>query len=118
MTTSQRRGPRTSLAVSLLLAGAVALTTLAGPADLAGQSAQLESWKSQLVSYVQDRRGFTADMVDQIFSYGELGFQEFETSRYLVDLLREEGFTVEEGVAGIPTAWVATWGSGDMFQLV
>jgi aminobenzoyl-glutamate utilization protein B len=51
-------------------------------------------------------------MVDQIFSFGELGFQEFETSRYLVALLRANGFTVEEGVAGIPTAWVATWGSG------
>lgn len=87
---------------------------LAGrPADLAAQSAQLEDWKSQLVSFVQERRDFTADMVDQIFSYGELGFQEFETSRYLVDLLRDEGFLVEEGIAGIPTAWVATWGSGE-----
>src|SRR5258706_6338288 len=51
-------------------------------------------------------------MVDQIFSYGELGFQETETSRYLIDLLRKNGFTVREGIAGIPTAWVATWGSG------
>jgi aminobenzoyl-glutamate utilization protein B len=51
-------------------------------------------------------------MVDQIFSFGELGFQEVETSKYLIDLLRREGFTVEEGYAGMPTAWVATWGSG------
>ena len=51
-------------------------------------------------------------MVDQIFSFGELGFQEFETSKYLVALLRREGFTVEEGFSGIPTAWVARWGSG------
>src|SRR5258706_4242065 len=51
-------------------------------------------------------------MVDQIFSYGELGFQETETSRYLIDLLRKNGFTVREGIAGIPTAWVASWGSG------
>src|SRR5712671_683051 len=51
-------------------------------------------------------------MVDQIFSFAELGFQETETSRYLVDLLRKNGFTVREGYAGIPTAWVATWGSG------
>src|SRR5690606_33290229 len=40
------------------------------------------------------------------------GFQEYETSRYLVNLLRENGFEVQEGVAGIPTAWWATWGSG------
>src|SRR5437016_5446069 len=51
-------------------------------------------------------------MVDQIFSFAELGFQETETSRYLIDLLRKNDFTVREGVAGIPTAWVATWGSG------
>src|SRR5690349_16662033 len=51
-------------------------------------------------------------MVDQIFSFAELGFQETETSRYLIDLLKKNGFTVREGVAGIPTAWVATWGSG------
>ncbi|HSB53560.1 MAG TPA: amidohydrolase, partial [Gemmatimonadales bacterium] len=43
---------------------------------------------------------------------GELGFQEIETSKYLVDLLRREGFRVETGYAGIPTAFVATWGSG------
>jgi aminobenzoyl-glutamate utilization protein B len=51
-------------------------------------------------------------MVDQVFSYSELGFQEFETSKYLTGLLEENGFTVERGVAGIPTAFVARWGSG------
>ena len=75
--------------------------------------AELDEWKTRLVSYIESRRDFTADVVDQIFSYGELGFQEFETSRYLVDILRENGFSVEEGVAGIPTAWVATWGEGE-----
>src|SRR6202048_1470826 len=51
-------------------------------------------------------------MVDQVFSYGELGFQEFETSKYLSGILEENGFKVERGVAGIPTAFVARWGSG------
>ena len=51
-------------------------------------------------------------MTDQVFSYGELGFQEVETSRYLVRLLRDSGFTVEERIAGIPTAFLATWGTG------
>jgi aminobenzoyl-glutamate utilization protein B len=83
----------------------------AGPVE--AQSDRLEEWKGQLVESIDGRRSFTANVVDQIFSYAELGFQEFETSRYLVDLLRAEGFTVEEGVAGIPTAWVAEWGSGE-----
>jgi aminobenzoyl-glutamate utilization protein B len=51
-------------------------------------------------------------MVDQIFSFGELGFQEVETSRYLTEILEKNGFTVQRGFAGIPTAWLATWGSG------
>ena len=55
---------------------------------------------------------FTQQMVDSIFSFGELGFQEVETHRYLIDLLKKNGFTVQEGIAGIPTAFMATWGSG------
>jgi aminobenzoyl-glutamate utilization protein B len=51
-------------------------------------------------------------MVDTVFSYGELGFQEFETQKYLTGMLKEHGFAVEAGVAGIPSAWVARWGSG------
>src|SRR2546428_13936957 len=51
-------------------------------------------------------------MVDEIYSYSELGFQEFQTSRYVSGILERNGFRVERGVAEIPTAWVATWGSG------
>ncbi len=51
-------------------------------------------------------------MVDSVFSFGELGFQEVETSKYLSGILEKEGFKVEHGIAGIPTAWVATWGEG------
>jgi aminobenzoyl-glutamate utilization protein B len=85
---------------------------LATPTIASAQVAQLDEWKGDLTRAIEGRTSFTANIVDQIFSFGELGFQEFETSRYLVDLLRENGFTVEEGVAGIPTAWVATWGEG------
>lgn len=51
-------------------------------------------------------------MNDMLFSFGEIGFQEVETQRYLGGILCDHGFTVENGVAGIPTAWVARWGSG------
>jgi aminobenzoyl-glutamate utilization protein B len=51
-------------------------------------------------------------MTDMVFSFGELGFQEFETQKYLTGILAKNGFTIETGVAGIPTAWVAKWGSG------
>src|SRR5438132_2763039 len=49
---------------------------------------------------------------DQVFSFGELGFQEVETTKFLTNILRQNGFTIQEGVAGIPTAFTATWGSG------
>jgi len=55
---------------------------------------------------------FGQQMVDTVFSFGELGFQEFETQRYLTGILKQNGFTIENGVAGIPSAWVARYGSG------
>src|SRR5947209_5971954 len=67
-------------------------------ADLAGQ---IDAMKKQ-----------TQVMVDSVFSFGELGFQEFETSKYLTGILEKEGFQIERNYAGIPTAWVASWGSG------
>src|SRR5262245_39013054 len=51
-------------------------------------------------------------MNDMVFSFAELGFQEFETSKYLTGILEKEGFTIEHGIAGVPTAWMASWGSG------
>ncbi len=73
---------------------------------------RLATYGREVLADVESRASFTQQMIDQIFSFGELGFQEVETSRYLVDILKRNGFEVQEGVAGIPTAWVATWGSG------
>src|SRR5690242_6688136 len=73
---------------------------------------RLESLKQEAVTDVESKRQTAQQMVDQIFSYAELGFQEFETTRYLMDILKTNGFAVQEGVAGVPTAFVATWGSG------
>ncbi|MED5535807.1 MAG: peptidase dimerization domain-containing protein, partial [Pseudomonadota bacterium] len=54
----------------------------------------------------------TQEIVDSLFSFSELGFQEFETQRYLTEILELNGFTVEHGVSNIPSAWWATWGEG------
>lgn len=61
---------------------------------------------------VAARSTLTQVTIDTLFSYAELGFQEVETSAYLVRVLSDHGFSVEVGVAGIPTAWWASWGSG------
>jgi aminobenzoyl-glutamate utilization protein B len=82
-------------------------TAKADPVD-----ARARALKQEAAADVDAMRVQTQLMIDQVSSFGELGFHEFETSKYLVGVLRKNGFAVEEGVAGIPTAWVATWGSG------
>ncbi len=96
----------------LLTPAFLALPLAAQQVPPATQDRRLDALKKELLADIDTRATFTQQMVDQIFSFGELGFQEVETSKYLVALLRKEGFSVEEGYAGIPTAWVATWGSG------
>ncbi len=49
---------------------------------------------------------------DSIWNFAELGMQEFRSSALLISLLEAEGFTVEKNIAGIPTAFIASWGSG------
>jgi aminobenzoyl-glutamate utilization protein B len=51
-------------------------------------------------------------MVDTVFAFGEPGFQEFRTGEYLTGILAKNGFKITKGVAGMPTAWTATWGEG------
>ncbi|MEO8360809.1 MAG: amidohydrolase [Vicinamibacteria bacterium] len=73
---------------------------------------RLEALKAEVIADVEKNKDMVQQMVDQVFSFGELGFQEVETSKYLTALLEKNGFTVERGVSGIPTAWFARWGSG------
>ena len=87
------------------------------PAALAAATAQdsdprLEAMKIEAVELVQGRAKLVQEIVDQLFSFGELGFQEFQTQRYLTGLLEDNGFEIELGVAGMPSAWTAKWGSG------
>jgi aminobenzoyl-glutamate utilization protein B len=73
---------------------------------------RLEKLKTEALAKVDGRAKLVQEIVDMLFSFGELGMQEVETSKYLTGLLEKNGFSVERGVAGIPTAWVARWGSG------
>jgi aminobenzoyl-glutamate utilization protein B len=68
--------------------------------------------KTDLAIQIDGMKKQAQVMVDTVFSFGELGFQEVETSKYLSGILEKEGFRVERGLAGIPTAFLATWGNG------
>jgi len=76
------------------------------------QSDPAQDYKAQVLRDVEAGSKQTQVMIDMVFSFGELGFQEIETSKYLTGILEKEGFKIERGIAGIPTAWMATWGSG------
>ena len=97
--------------VSLLLAVMIATFTLV-PNLVAQQDSRLENLKVEAEQMIHDRAKLAQEIVDHLFSFGELGMQEFETQRYLTGLLEEEGFDIELGVAGMPSAWTATWSNG------
>jgi aminobenzoyl-glutamate utilization protein B len=85
---------------------------VAFPVDLPADDAKLAALKKEAVHLVDSLSTLSQQMVDEVFSFGELGMQEEETSKYLTGILEKNGFKVTRGFAGIPTAWYATWGSG------
>src|ERR1700730_5656738 len=89
----------------------VLLTFLVVPV-FGAEEPKTQGMKADLIGKVDSMKTQTQIMVDSMFSFGELGFQEFETSKYLTGILEKEGFKIERDYAGIPTAWVASWGSG------
>ncbi len=91
--------------------GVALLVSLAGPAA-AQDTATLAAYKAEAVKGVDEMAKLAQEMVDSVFSFGELGMQEVETSRYLTGQLEKFGFKVTRGLSGMPTAWVATSGSG------
>ena len=106
------------------LAGAVAVCvslSAQAPSTSSGQgreskpaaaNPQIDQLKANVAQEVDGEKEDLARMNDMVFSFGELGFQEFETSKYLSAILEKNGFKIERNLAGIPTAWMATWGSG------
>ncbi|MEZ5041266.1 MAG: amidohydrolase [Saprospiraceae bacterium] len=72
----------------------------------------LDALKEEVAKKIDGRAKMVQVMVDKVFSFAELGFQEKESSEYLTDILKEHGFKIEYGISGVPTAWWAVWGSG------
>lgn len=101
---------RKKLLLSLALAGSLGFSALA---QKKFTPEQIEALKAEAAQIVQANHKQSQVMVDKIFSFAELGFQEFESSKYLTGILEQNGFTIERGVSGIPTAWFATWSNGE-----
>jgi aminobenzoyl-glutamate utilization protein B len=74
---------------------------------------QLAEAKATALAAVEDLEGGILDMSMALWDFSELALLETQSADYLADFLDGEGFTVERGVAEMPTAFVATFGSGE-----
>ena len=92
---------------SFLLLLAVAVT-----AQKKGASSKDDVLKTQAAADIQANYDQYKNTALQIWDYAEMGFKEVKSSSLLQKTLQDNGFTVEAGVAGMPTAFVATYGSG------
>ena len=97
--------PHGKMLSALLLSAAIL-------APVPGLAAAPPEMKQDAIANVDSHAKLVQVMVDTVFSYAEPGFQEIRTSEYLTGILAKNGFKITKGVAGIPTAWTATWGDG------
>ncbi|MBW8839951.1 MAG: hypothetical protein JF602_08885 [Gemmatimonadetes bacterium] len=70
------------------------LVAQAKPAKPAKPDPRVERLKADLATAIDAKAKMAQQMVDQVFSFGELGMQEFETSKYLTGILEQNGFKV------------------------
>ena len=82
---------------------------LIGPAVLAQK---LNSNKKAVLASIERHEQALIEISDSIWALAEEAFQEVNSSRILADYAEKNGFTLQRGVAGMPTAFVATYGSG------
>ncbi len=102
------------LGVLQLAVYSLSAATLIAPGPRAKiKAGKVEAMKKQVAAYIEDHKKMAQVMNDKIFSFAELGFQEYETSKYLCSILKENGFEITEDISNIPTAWLAKWGSGE-----
>lgn len=85
------------------------LVLVSTTAVLSGQATDV---RSSLLQSIDARAQRYGDMSRQIWELAELGYKESKSAALLREALRGAGFRIEEGVAEMPTAFVATWGSG------
>ena len=100
------------LALTLLPALTFGQRKTRQPVTITPDRTRIDRLKAEAMTAIDARKDQAQQINDVLFSFSELGFQEEESFTYLTNLLEKEGFTVQKGVAGIPTAWIANWGSG------
>jgi aminobenzoyl-glutamate utilization protein B len=73
---------------------------------------KMSKTKTAIIASVEKHEANLIKISDEIWALAETAFEENKSSKILSDYAEKQGFTVERGVAGMPTAFVATYGSG------
>ena len=68
--------------------------------------------KQTALDWIQDNHQNLSDWNQIIWNYAEPAWREYKSAKWYVEKLRAEGFEVEESTGGMPTAFMATYGSG------
>lgn len=87
----------------------IGILLLIGPTSFAQK---LNSNKRAVLASIEKHEHALIKLSDSIWELAEVAFQEVGSSKLLADYAEKNGFTIERGVAGMPTAFVATYGSG------
>jgi len=93
---------------SLQMMAAVLVLILAAQAAAAGDAKKKEA----AVASIEIHRAALVRMSDQIWGYAETALREHRSAKLLADYAEQQGFRVERGVAGMPTAFIASYGEG------
>ncbi|MFT4768014.1 MAG: aminobenzoyl-glutamate utilization protein B [Glaciecola sp.] len=103
---------KATVTVAAALALGIAPWTHGATEEVSVPKPALMGLQAEAAAGVDRREKQIQEIVDSLFSFSELGFQEFETQAYMTALLEKEGFSVEQDVSGMPSGWWASWGSG------
>ena len=70
--------------------------------------------KEEISNYIDHRLEDLWDLSNYIYEHAEVGYNEYQTSKKLVEVLKDEGFTVEEKAGTLDTAFVATYSTNEV----
>lgn len=83
-----------------------------GQSDWGAEPADLSPVQKDIVRHLDDIKDELVKVNQDIWTYAELGLEEHRSAARLIGILKKAGFKVREGVGGMPTAFVAEYGSG------
>ena len=90
----------------------VAIFIVSAIVSLSAQSKKSNPKKDAVIKSIQNHESALIKLSDEVWSYAETALRETKSSKALADYAEAQGFTVKRGVAGMPTAFTAEYGSG------